>query len=311
MTKRKLVALFAALILILPACSPRIAGNGGLHLVATHSILGDVVGAIGGEYIELTVLIPADTDPHAFEAAPQDAARISEADLVFINGLDLEEFMQPLLDDAGEHGAVVSVSDGIETIEFAGEEEHEGEEHEGEAHEHGADPHVWMNPQNVKIWVENITEALIDEDPEHAQQYRANANSYLQELQTLDEWAFAQVGQIPESDRQLVTDHDSVGYFAEHYGFEIVGALIPSYSTSSEPGAGELAALEEAIAQYNVPAIFVGVSVNPSLAERVAADTGVQLVPIYTESLSEADGPAGTYLEMMRYDIQAIVDALK
>jgi ABC-type Zn uptake system ZnuABC Zn-binding protein ZnuA len=303
---RKLVpALVITALLVACASQPSI--DGELQVVATHSILGNVVAAVGEEHIALTVLIPANTDPHAFEPAPRDAASISEAALVFTNGLGLEEFLQPLLDDADESTPVISVSDGIETIEFDGEEHAEGEE----VHEHGADPHVWMNPQNVKAWVENIAEALIDEDPQHAEDYRNNANAYLQELDELDEWAMQQVAQLPEDRRQLVTDHDSAGYLAEHYGFEIVGALIPSYSTASEPTAGELADLEQAIAQYGVSTIFVGVSVNPALAERVAADTGVRLVPIYTESLSDLDGPAASYLDLMRYDIETIVGALK
>lgn len=310
MPRTKLTFILVSLFLLAACASGNLTGS-KLSVVATHSILGDVVSEIGGEFIDLTVLIPAGTDPHSFEPAPQDAARISDASLVFTNGLDLEEFMQALLDDAGGDTPVITVSDGIEALEFAGEEEHEGEEHEGEAHEHSADPHVWMDPQNVKLWVENITEALIDEDPVHAEQYRSNADAYIEKLEELDQWALEQVAGIPTGQRQLVTDHDTAGYFAQHFGFEIVGALIPSYSTASEPTAGELAALEEAIAQYGVQAIFVGVSVNPALAERVAADTGVQLVPIYTESLSAADGPAATYLEMMRYDIQVIVDALK
>ena len=109
----------------------------------------------------------------------------------------------------------------------------------------------------------------------------------------------------------LITDHDAFGYFADHYGFQIVGAIIPSYSTLSEPSAAELANMETAIKQYSVKAIFVGVSLNPALAERIAADTGVSLVPIYTESLSDGDGPASTYLDMIRFDVHALVDALK
>lgn len=309
--KAKALIIFAAILLA--GCASQTGSSDKLTVVATHSVLGDVVDAIGGEHIDLTVLIAPNTDPHAFEPAPQDAARISEAELIFTNGLDLEEFMQPLLDDAGEHGAVIAVSDGVATLEFGGEDEHEGEEHEGEEreHEHGADPHVWMNPQNVKLWVENIAEALIDADPSHAAEYRQNADAYSAELDELDAWALDQVDGLSAEKRQMVTDHDSLGYFAVHFGFEIVGALIPSYSTVSEPTAGELADLEAAIAQYEVRAIFVGVSVNPALAERVAGDTGVRLVPIYTESLGESDGPAATYLEMMRYDIQTIVDALK
>lgn len=324
--RSKLFFAFALVALLLSAC----AGAGpssGLQVVASTSILADVVSQVAGDVVEVQVLIPNGTDPHAFEPAPRDAALISEANLIFINGLGLEEFMQALLTDAGVQANVVSVSDGVQTIEFAGEEhehehegeeheehegeEHEGEEHEGEEHHHeGADPHVWMSPANVKVWVENIVAALSEADPQNAPTYEANGAAYIKQLDELDTWAQGQIAQIPAANRHLVTDHESFGYFADHYGFEIVGALIPSYSTLSEPSAGELAQLEDAVRSYAVPAIFVGVSVNPSLAERVAADTGVNLVPVYTESLSEG-GPADHYLALIRYDVEAIVSALR
>jgi ABC-type Zn uptake system ZnuABC Zn-binding protein ZnuA len=316
--KPKSLFLLSILALLAAACGQAGAQSANLQVVATTPILADVVSQVGGDLIQLSVLIPNNTDPHSFEPAPRDAALIAEADLVFMNGLGLEEFMQSLLTDADAQAAVVSASDGVQTIAFAGEEheheegeEHDGEEHEGEEHEHeGADPHVWMNPQNVKVWVENIAAALGQADPQNAAAYRANADAYLQQLEELDSWAQEQIAAIPTANRKLVTDHESFGYFAEHYGFEIVGALIPSYSTLSEPSAGELAELEAAVRSYGVSAIFIGVSVNPALAERVAADTSVTLVPVYTESLSEGE-PAGSYLDLIRYDVLAIVAALQ
>lgn len=282
------------------ACSTQQPDSSGkLNVVATNSILGDVVQTIGGDLINLTILIPVDTDPHSFEPAPQDAARVAEADVVFINGLNLEEFLQSLLSNAAGHAEVIAVSDGIQTI--AGEEEEFAD----------ADPHVWMNPLNVKIWVDNITEALAAADPANADAYLANATAYKVQLDELEAWAQEQIAQIPVEQRLLVTDHDALGYFLDHYSFQLVGAVIPSYTTGSEPSARELADLENAIRQYDVKAIFVGVSVNPALAEQVAADTGVQLIPVYTESLGGANGPAATYLDMIRYDIEAIVGALK
>jgi ABC-type Zn uptake system ZnuABC Zn-binding protein ZnuA len=168
-----------------------------------------------------------------------------------------------------------------------------------------------MNPLNVKMWADNIAEALAAADPAHAEDIRANAQAYRAELDALDAWAAQQLSLIPSEARVLVTDHESLGYFADHYGFEIVGALIPSLSTVSEPSAGELAQLEDAISQYGVKAIFVGSSMNPSLADRVAADTGIQVITLYTESLSAPDGPAPSYLDLIRFDVAAIVAALQ
>ncbi|NJN68533.1 MAG: zinc ABC transporter substrate-binding protein [Chloroflexaceae bacterium] len=187
------------------------------------------------------------------------------------------------------------------------EHEHE-EEHE---HEHsGSDPHVWFSPASVQGWVNNIEQTLRHADPSNADTYAARASAYREELHHLDTWISEQVALVPPDRRKLVTDHTAFGYFAHRYGFEQVGAVVPGFSTMAEPSAQELAQLEDAIRAHQVPAIFVGTTVNPSLSERVAGDTGTRLVMLYTGSLSEAGGPADTYLKLMGYDTQAIVTAL-
>lgn len=315
------------LAFLLASCSAS-QGTDDLTVVATTPILADVVSQVGGDHIQVSVLIPAGTDPHAFEATPQDAANIAEADLVFVNGLGLEASLEAFLHDVEDAGRVVVASEGVVALEFedhdheeeheAGHEhegedhEHEGEEHEGEHHHHeGEDPHVWMNPLNVSIWVDNITAALVAADGANAAEYQANAEAYKASLTELDGWITEQVGEVPQSNRQLVTDHESFNYFAHQYGFEIVGVLIPSFSTLSEVSAAELAELEGAIAFHDVPAIFIGASMNASLAERVSADTGVALIVLYGETLSTSDGPAPNYIEMMRYNVSSIVSALR
>lgn len=285
-------------LLALSACSP-IGTNtsGALEVVATTQIIGDIVSVISGDHVDLEILIPPDVDPHAYEPAPSDAEKLELADLVFSNGLNLEESMSGLLTGLT---SVVAVSDGVAPIQATSGDE-----------AGSVDPHSWMDPQNVKIWADNIASALAEADPANADDYRANAEAYKSQLDDLDAWAMEQIALIPQENRVLVTDHEALGYFAQHYGFEIVGAIIPSYSTLSEPSAGELADLETAIQQFGVKAIFVGTSMNPSLAERVAADTGVKLVPFYTEALSGTNGPAPTYLDMIRYDVGAAVESLK
>lgn len=288
----------AICILLLTSCAPiPYSGTGKIQIVASTQIVGDIVAAIGGDMIEVTYLVPSGTDPHAYEPAPQDAVHLAEADLIFINGFGLEQNLEPLLADY--RSKLENVSDGIQPLNLV------------EGGESGSDPHVWMNPQNVVVWAENIAGALAEADPANAMSYQQNAEAYKDQLQHLDSWAVDQISQIEEAERILVTDHESMGYFADHYGFEITGTIIPSYSTQSEPSAGELADLESTIQNFGIKAIFVGVSLNPSLAERVAQDTGVQLVPIYSESLSEKNGPAPNYLEMMRFDIENIVSALR
>jgi ABC-type Zn uptake system ZnuABC Zn-binding protein ZnuA len=291
--------IFMALyFLLLTSCAPIAqSASGKIQVTVSTQIVGDVVSAIGGELVDVIFLIPTGTDPHAYEPAPQDAVHLAEADMVFINGFGLEQNLEPLLADY--QSKLVNASEGIQPLTLV------------EAGESGPDPHVWMNPQNVEIWADNISEALAEIDSSNAAGYQRNAEGYKDQLQDLESWAQDQISQIPDADRILVTDHESLGYFADHYGFEIIGTIIPSYSTQSEPSAGELAELESAIQTFGVKAIFVGVSLNPSLAERVAQDTGVHLVPIYTESLSDGNASASTYLEMMRFDIETIVAALR
>ena len=298
--------LFLIPILLLSSCSQPAstpATEGRLKVVATTSIIGDVVRNIGGDLIDLTVLMPAGTDPHSFEPSPQQIAALSDADIVFVNGFNLEETLAPVLESATTPDKIVVVSEGVEPIVFAGKED----DAHADDHSQRYDPHVWMDPNNVIIWTQNIEAALSEADPEHAEEYHQRAEAYRQQLQELDAWIRAQIE--PLLPLKVVTDHKVFGYFARRYGIEQVGAIIPSYSAMAQPSAQEIAQLEDAIQQLGVKAILVGNTVNPSLARRVAEDTGVQLIPIYTGSLSGPDGPASTYLDFMRYNVNAIVAA--
>jgi ABC-type Zn uptake system ZnuABC Zn-binding protein ZnuA len=280
-----------------------------LRVVATTNIVADVVRNVGGNHIDLATLIPVGTDPHTFEPIPQDIAAVADAHVVFANGAGLETFLDLLLESAGEDVPVVPLSHNIDLIQLEQEGEEEEAEHE---HEHNeVDPHIWFDPQNVMVWADSIAQALSDLDPGNAEAYAANAAAYTAELAALDGWIEEQIAQIPEPDRQLVTDHTAFSYFTQQYGFEQIGAVFPGYSTLSEPSAQQLAALEDAIREYEVPAVFVGITVNPDLAQRVADDTGTQLVFLYTGSLSDESGPANDYLSLMRYNVHAIVDALQ
>ncbi|MBN1149144.1 MAG: zinc ABC transporter substrate-binding protein [Anaerolineales bacterium] len=288
-------------------------------MVATTSIVSDVVSQIGGEKIELITLLPLGADPHGYEPTPQDIARVADADVIFANGAGLEEFIEHLIESAGAQEKIVPVSEGIALMQCEEEHEHEGEAEgheqegeEGESHQDlGADPHTWTDPNNVMIWAGNIAGKLSELDPENADFYQANAEKYIEELKGLDAWIRQQASQLPDANRRIVTDHTLFCYFSDEYGFEQVGAIFPGYSTSAQPSAQELAALEDSIKNLAVKAVFVGNTVNPELAQRVAEDTSVRIVFIYTGSLSEPGGEAGTYLDYMRYNVQAIVEALK
>lgn len=304
---RRIVPVLA-LLFALSACSPTPGASsspaGRLKVVATTTLLGDVVRNIGGDKIDLAVLLPVGTDPHTFEPAPQDIATVAGADLLFTNGAGYEAFLQRLLENAGGKAKVVPVSDGLQLLNAATE----GAQESGQG---SADPHVWMDPDNVASWTDKIEQALSTADPANADAYKSSADAYRQKLKELDGWISQQVAQIPEADRKLVNDHLTFGYFARRYGFEQVGAVIPGFSSMASPSAQELAGLEDAIRKLNVKAIFVGKTVNSSLSQRVADDTHTRLVFVYTESLSPPDGPASTYLDFMRFDVDAIVLALK
>jgi len=281
-----------------------------LHVVATTSIVGDVVGQIGGEAIDLLVLMPLGVDPHTYEPVPRDIQAIAEADVVFLSGLGLEEALLPSLVNTGGKASFVSVSEGITPLGLgaAGTAE-SGQALSGLALE-GVDPHVWQDPTNVVRWTENVAETLSRLDPAGADGYRQRSDAYHDELFQLDAEIRSAVASVPAGERKLVTDHDDMGYFAARYGFEIVGAMVPAYSTSAEPSAQEISKLEESVKWLGVKAVFVGVEANPALSRRVAQDTGVQLVPIYADSLSDAKGPAPNYIQLMQYNVKAIVDAL-
>jgi ABC-type Zn uptake system ZnuABC Zn-binding protein ZnuA len=297
------------LSLLLAACAgPSTPDGGRLRVLATTSIVGDVVRQVGGEYVDLGVLLPLGTDPHTFEPRPRDAAAIAEAEVVFANGAGLEEFLHSLIESAGAQDRLVEVSEGISQLPL---EEEAGEGHAGEDEHAAGDPHTWMDPNNVLVWVENIAAALASADPVHAAEYRANAQAYAASLRDLDAWIRTEVARIPPDRRLLVSDHAVFGYFARAYGFTQIGTITGSFSTNASPSAQELAALEDSIRSFGVPAVFVGESANRALADQVAADTGIQVVIVYHASLSDPDGPAPDYLEYMRYNVSAIVEALK
>ncbi len=286
---------------VLPTLVPvPLASGERLRVVATTSIVADVVRAIAGDRVDVAELVPLGADPHDFQPTPQDAAAISNADVVFINGAGLEQYMTRLLANAGGGIPVVPVSYGTTLLTLQGG---------GSAPED--DPHIWFDPNNVKTWVTNIRSALSALDPGGEATYQAHADAYLAQLDALDAWIREQVAAVPEARRKLVTDHTFMAYFSKEYGFEQVGMVTEGSSTLAEPSAQELASLEDAIRAQHVAAIFVGTTVNPQVAQQIAQDVGIHVVPIYTGSLSDPAGPAGTYLDFMRYDVGQIVAALR
>jgi ABC-type Zn uptake system ZnuABC Zn-binding protein ZnuA len=306
--KKSHLLLLPFIILLANACTAQVTPTTNqLPVVATTSILADVVSRVGGNLVSVTTLVPPGVNEHEYQPSPRDIAAVSDAALVFEVGLGLEQFMDTIIRNAAGDITPIEVSNGISAQELLMPHDANTAEQQ---HEHTTDPHVWLDPANVIVWTENITAALSARDPAGSGTYQANAAAYIAELKALDEWIKSETARIPQEKRLIVTDHMLFNYFAEKYGFTVVGALIPSYSSLAQPSAQEIAALEDAIRQYNVRVILVGNTVNPTLAARVAEDTGTTMVQFYTGSLSNADGPAATYLDYMRFNVKTIVNAL-
>ncbi len=287
-------------------------GDGRLRIVATTSFVAEAVREIGGERIELHVLMPPGTDPHAFEATPRDAAAIAKAQALFANGFGLEISLEPLLTNLGRDVPIVPVSYGLDPLYLHDEDTGVSD---SSAHAHEADgeidPHTWFDPTNIMRWCDNIVWALGELDPSNAASYGERAQAYRNRLQELDSWVLVQMAQIAPERRLLVTDHLSFGYFARRYGFRQVGAILPGFSTLVQSSAQDIAALIEEIRELQVQALFVGREMNTDVASRIAEDTGTALVVLYTGSLSGEGGPAASYEQFMRYNVTQIVNALR
>ena len=229
--------------------------------------------------------------------------------MLLINGAGFEAFLNQLLSNAGGQRTVIEASKGL-----ASRTARPGEHPEGEAdpaHAEG-DPHFWLDPTKVITYVENIRDGLIAADPIGKDTYAANAGAYIAKLNELDAWIKQQVAQVPESRRLLVTNHESFGYFADRYGFRVVGAIIPSVSTAASPSAQELARLADQVKATGAPAVFLETGSNAQLADQLARETGIKVVTgLLTHSTTEPNGPAPDYLSMMRENVNAIVGALK
>ena len=310
MTRRLLPALLVAALLALAVATAAGCGaeadapSGALDVVASTSFLADIAQNVAGDRFEVASLVPVGTDPHAFEPAPSDLKDVAGADLVIVNGAGLEGPLLATLENAVGDTSIVDASAGLETrTPQPGEPALE----EGET-----DPHFWLDPERAKTYVHNIEAAFSEADPAGAATYAANATAYEAELDALDAWIEEQVAQVPQADRLLVMDHASHGYFADRYGFTIVGTVIPSAATGESPTARQLSELTRTIRETGVKAIFVEAGENPQLAEQIGAETGVTVVTdLLDHSLTEADGPAPTYIDMMKYDTRRIVEALR
>ncbi len=293
------ITIFAIATLFLAACgSAPSGGDGALNVLASTTFLADIAQNVAGDRLKVESLLPIGSDPHSYQAAPADVAKIAESKVLILNGLEYEHFIEPLLENTGGERLMIEATTGLNPKEDAGSE-------------HGVDPHMWLDPNLVITYVENIRDGLIQADPASAEIYKANADAYIAQLKELDKWIVEQVDAIPADRRLLVTNHEAMGYFADRYGFEVAGSVIPSFSSNASPSAQEMAGLIDGIKKLNVPAIFLDTADNDVLAKQIADETGVMIVAdLHLESLTDG-APAPTYIDMMKDNVSKIVEALK
>jgi zinc/manganese transport system substrate-binding protein len=269
-------------------------------VVATESFLGDIARNVAGNRIKIDTLLPVTVDPHEFQPKPQDVTRLAQAQVLIINGLGYEAWLQKILKNLGGQRQLIVATKGQEPAP-----DPTGQNPEG-------DPHLWMNPLFAINYVNQIRDGLTQADPAGKDDYALNADTYIAKLQALDLWVKGQVNQVPLDKRLLVTNHDALGYFAKAYNFKIIGAIIPSITTDASPSAQQLVSLIEAIKNSGARAIFLDIGENQKLAQQISSETGVKVViDLYVESISVPTGPAPTYIDMIKHDVTVILEALK
>ena len=290
-----------------------------LPVVASFSILGDMVAEVGGDRVSVSTLVGPDGDAHVYEPTPADAQTVAAAKVVFVNGLAFEGWLDRLIEASEYKGPVVVATTGITPLEMGEEHHAEGEAHvEGEAeakaeaedHGHGGtDPHAWQSLANARLYVANIEAGLTAADPEGAEVYKANAAAYLAEIDTAEAEILAAIAALPADRRSVVTSHDAFGYFAAAYGMTFHAP--EGLSTEAEPSAADIATLITQMKAEAIPAVFMENITDGRLLEQITTETGAAVGgTLFSDALSGLDGPASTYLNMMRHNIATLTAAL-
>lgn len=274
-----------------------------LKVVTSFSILRDLVQEIGGNNIIVDNIVGINSDTHVYEPTPQDAKKLANADLVFINGMGFEGWIKRLIEASGYKGEVIETTSNIVHKQDASHSQCENKAH-------SMDPHAWHSLKNVIQYVNVITEGLIKKDPIHAAEYRKNAKRYKQKLEALDKELKTKFSQIPLDDRIIVTTHNGFRYFGKEYGISFLSPV--GLSTDSEPSPKTIAQIIEKIKESGIKTIFLENITSPKLIEQLAQETGAKIGPvIYSDALSGKDGPASTYLDMMSYNANLFLQSLK
>lgn len=329
MIKRRTFIKASTVIAALAASAPySVRAQQDIPVVATFSILGDMVERIGGSAVSVTTLVGRNGDAHVFQPTPADAKAVKRASVLFTNGLEFEGWLDRLAEAAEFNGELVVTTDGIETISLQehGDESHEDEkqhndelaeskdDHDGETQNddhHGGefDPHGWQSLQNAIVYVDNITAALAKTSPSNASTFYENRAAYVKEIESLDKQISDMISTLPSNARTIVTSHDAFQYFGRDYGLTFLAPQ--GLSTESEASARDVAQLIEQIRAENISAVFVENVADPRLVQQIAIETGsIVGGKLFPGALSNEDGAAATYLDLMRHNATTIAVAL-
>jgi zinc/manganese transport system substrate-binding protein len=266
------------------------------RVVATFSILGNLVAEVAGDRVDLAVLVGPDTDAHTYQPKPADARRLAAAQALVSNGLGFEGWMDRLAKAAPFTGRAIVATAGVPTLAAAG----------SHGHEHDIDPHCWQDVARVRRYVANIAAGLAAADPANAASYSARAEAYDQRLAALDRWVRAEIAKVPPAQRKAIVGHESFRYFAQAYGVQLEAAR--GFTTESDPSARDIAQLIRLVREQKIKALFVENMSNPNLVDQIARESGGVVGPrLYSDALSAPDGPAATYEAMMRHNVNALV----
>ena len=291
------IAIVAAMVM---ACTAQAAEP--LKVVATFSILGDMVSQVGGDAVQVVTLVAPGSDAHTYQPAPKDAKAIATAALVVVNGLHMEGWLDRLITASGTKAPVAVASQGVKRQSM--------QEADGGAGKQATDPHAWQDLANGQVYIGNIADALAKVDPANAAGYRRRAATYRDELKAMDIWVRREIGSIPAAKRKIITSHDAFGYFGRAYGVTFLAPV--GISTESEPTAAGLGQLANQIRKEGIKALFIENMTDPRLMKTLARESGAAVGgAVYSDSLSESGGPADTYVKMFRHNVPAFVAAMQ
>ncbi|MEL6989269.1 MAG: zinc ABC transporter substrate-binding protein, partial [Bacteroidota bacterium] len=286
--------LFITVLILFTSIS--IFGQAKKKIAATASMFKDMAEAIVGDRMDVETIVPIGSDPHLHEPTPRDAKLVVASDLILMNGLTFEGWLNELVDNSGTKAKTILITEGVKPIA-------------SEAYANSFDPHAWMDAKNVLVYIKNIYDAVVELDPENKDVYTFNYNAYKTELEDLEKYIQREVAKIPEEQRILITSHDAFQYFGRAYGIKLES--IVGVSTEAEAQTSDIIRLNKIIRENHVPAVFIESTINPKLLEQLAKDNDIQIGgKLFADSLDDPSKPGGTFTGMLKANTDIIVEAL-